>query len=317
MKYIIKLMSFILTVIFMFSACTASVPAGKEEVKLYFANKAKNSLVTETTYINEASLGNTQTLVAEVMEKMFSGPVNTEFSAVIPKGVSLKAVSESKDEPGLVNINLKGDFYIDSKEADSASVELLARYSIIMTLCQFENIKKVKIYINDEDLRSDGGKGEIVVPLGSSSLRTESPTGSEARTEKFITLYFTDKDGKHLHPETRKASMTDNSIEKTVVTELIKGPVSPDLKRTFSKNTEIVSIETTEEVCFVNFTGAFLSGIESGSQEEKIAVYSVVDSLARIAGIEKVQILMDAKKPENDVNQLFSAPLDNNSKLLE
>jgi len=312
-----KLISLILIIVFVFSSCSSGVPAGKEEVKLYFANKARNSLVTETTFINEASLGNTQTLVAEVMEKMFAGPVNTEFSSVIPKGVSLKAVSESKEDPGLVNINLSGDFYVDSKEENSASIELLARYSIIMTLCQFENIKKVKIYVNDEELRSDGGKGGIVEPLGSSSVLTDSPSGSEARTEKFITLYFTDRKGKTLRPETRKATMTDNSIEKTVVAELIKGPASSELERTFSKNTEIVSIETTEEVCFVNFTAAFLSGLESGSEAEKLAVYSVVDSLTRIAGIEKVQILIDGKKPEKDENQLFSAPLERNTKLME
>ncbi len=317
MKRFINLIALSLIAVLLLSACSTDKPVGKGEIKLYFADKEKTTLVSETAYINEASFGNTQTLVTEVMEKLFDGPVNPENSAVIPEGVSLRGASESKNEPGLVNIDIGGEFYLNTTEPNNASNELLARYSIVMTLCQFENIKKVKIYVNGEDLRSMGGKGEIVEPLGSSSVLTDSPSSSETRTEKFITLYFTDKEGKMLHPETRKATMTDNSIEKTVITELIKGPVSPNLERTFPKDTEFISVETTEEVCFVNFTGAFMSEFKNNYQSQELAVYSVVNSLTRIAGIEKVQILIDGKKPESDGNQLFSAPLERNAALAE
>ena len=82
------------------------------------------------------------------------------------------------------------------------------------------------------------------------------------------------------------------------------------------ENTELLGIETTEGVCFVNFTGGFIDGIQSGSYREKTLVYSVVNSLTRISGIDKVQILIDGKKPEEDKNQLFSVPLERNENIL-
>ena len=161
------------------------------------------------------------------------------------------------------------------------------------------------------------GNGDIILPMGSEKIMTDSPSGEGSRTEKFVTLYFTDKKSKQLYPETRKVVMTDNSIEKTVITELIKGPVSDDYYATVPRDAELISIETAEEVCFVNFSGEFISGFERGSSKEKTAVFSVVNSLTRIAGIEKVQILIDGKKPEEDVNQLFSTPLERNESIMK
>lgn len=308
---------FAIIVSLLFTACAPSVPAGQKAIELYFVTASRDSLASETGYISENDFKNTKTLVGAVMDKLLAGPSNPEYKSIIPDGVTLRGVSESKTDYGTVNIDLGGEFYKKlSDDSSLASDELLARYSIICTLCQFENIRKIKFYINGEDLRASGGKGDIVQPMGSDNVLVNSPSSVETQTEKFVTLYFTDKNGKKLYPETRKATMADSSLEKTIVTELIRGPVSEDLQRTLVPSAELVSIETTEEVCFVNLSAASMSKIESGSDEERVAVYSIVNSLTRVAGIEKVQILIDGKKPEKDVHQLFSTPLERNQSII-
>lgn len=311
-----KCIGFVLIVSLLLCGCSAEVPAGQKAIELYFVNSSRDSLVAETGYIDENDFSSTETLVSAVMQKLFDGPSNPEYSRIIPEDVTLKGFSESKTDYGTINIDLGGNFYQKKSDSALASDELLARYSIICTLCQFENIRKVKFYINGTDLRESGGKGDIVQPMGSDNILTNSPSSIETQTEKFITLYFTDEDGKKLYPETRKAAMTDNSLEKTIVNELIRGPVSEDLERTLPSGAELISVETTEEVCFVNLSAASMAKIESGSDEEKTAVYSIVNSLTRVAGIEKVQILINGKKPENDVNQLFSVPLERNQNII-
>ena len=316
MKRIITIICILLVFVVSFSSCSGKVPDGMREVKLYFADSSRTSLVCETAHMAREDFSDRVTLVKSVMKKLLSGPTVPENISIIPDGVTLRGVSLSSFDPTTVNIDLGGDYYESLSREGLASVELLARYSIICTLCQFENIKKIKFYINGKDMCSSFGEGDIIAPMGSEKIMMDSPSGKEAKTEKFVTLYFTDRKSRKLYPETRKAVMTDNSVEKTVITELIKGPVSDDYYNTIPEDVELISVETAEEVCFVNFSKTFINGFESGSQKEKIAVYSVVNSLTRIAGIEKVQILIDGKKPENDVNQLFSTPLERNENIV-
>lgn len=317
MNKFIKIIAFFNAACIALCSCSAQTPQGKRAIELYFTNSSRDSLTSETAYIDEASFASTKKLIDAVMSKLLGGPSNPEHKSIIGEGVTLRGFSQSKTEYGTINIDLGGDFYQSSSDTRLASDELLARYSIICTLCQFENIRKVKFYVNGEDLRSMGGKGDIVQPMGSDDIFMNSPSGAESQTEKFVTLYFTDKHGNKLYPETRKATMADSSLEKTIINELIKGPLSEELEPTLPRTLELASLETTEEVCFVNLTSSSLSKLDSDGVRMKTAVYSIVNSLTRIAGIEKVQILIDGKKPETDKYQLFSSPLERNQSIIE
>ena len=74
--------------------------------------------------------------------KEFSNYYNTIFASDIEQ----KNLYQ-KEEEGTVNIDLSKEYLSLRKKDSPHSDELLARYSIICTLCQFEEIKKVKIYI--------------------------------------------------------------------------------------------------------------------------------------------------------------------------
>lgn len=316
MKRIIYLFLLLAVIVSMFSSCSTKVPSDMLELDLYFANATKDSLVTENAYINKQKRENTTEFIKEIMSGLFRGPVTEGYTSVIPEGVKLRGVSLDKNEAGTVNIDLSEEYYTGRDSDALPSEELLARYSIISTLCQFEEIKKVKIFVDGKTMTETSGEGEALSAMGSGSVMINSPSSVETKTEKFVTLYFTDKNGKNLYPEIRKATMTDNSLEKTVVNELVRGPVSNSLERTFSDTAQLISVETTENVCFVNFSEGFLSKIEQDATGEKIAVYSVVNSLTRLPEIEKVQILIDGKKPEYDVYQLFSVPLERDESII-
>lgn len=305
-----KITALLLAIILIFSSgCTPDKGSDSIEVDLYFSNATKDSLAVQKAIIQKPDMTDTVTLVKKLMSLLLSGPTAEGYRALIPEGTLIRGVSLSDEELGTVNIDLSKEYYNKTEKNTPPSEELLARYSIISTLCQFDDIKKVKLYVDGKDMYSSSGKDDILPSMGASSVMINSPSSIETKTEKFVTLYFTDKNGVYLYPETRKATMTDNSLEKTVVNELIRGPVSNEYFRTFSDSAQLVSIETTENVCFVNFSVGFLSGTDKDTYSEKTAVYSVVNSLTRLPQIEKVQILIDGKKPEKDVYQLYSTPL--------
>lgn len=298
------------------SACSLDKAKNTVEFKLYFSNSAKDSLVTENAVLDISERKNTVSFVRKIVNMLLDGPSTEGYVSVIPSDVRLLGVSLEKAEEGTVNIDLSKEYYTGRKKDAPHSEELLARYSIVSTLCQFEEIKKVKIYIDGKDMMASSGKDEVLNAMGQNSIMINSPSSVETKTEKFVTLYFTDKNGVNLYPETHKATMTDNSLEKTVVNELIRGPVSSTYIRTFPESCQLISVETTEGVCFVNFSGAFRAKKEDDRLSDRTAVYSVVNSLTRLPGIEKVQILIDGKKPENDPYQLFSTPLERDESLI-
>jgi len=250
------------------------------------------------------------------MKLLLKGPKTEGYKAVIPSDVKLRGVSLEKGEDGIINVDLSKEYFTSRNKDFSHSEELLSRYSIICTLCQFEEIKKVKIYIDGKDMLALSGDNEMLLAMGSNNIMIDSPSSVDTKTEKFVTLYFTDKNGVNLYPETHKATMTDNSLEKTVVNELIRGPVSGGYVRTFPESVQLISVETTGGVCFVNFSGGFMPKEDDDSFTQRTAVYSVVNSLTRLPDIEKVQILIDGKKPEKDEYQLFSIPLERDETMI-
>ncbi len=311
-----KIIALILIISLAFcTSCSPKVPENTIKTQLYFSNSASDNLVTEVAYVPAGNRENTVEFVRVIMSKLLDGPLVEGNKRVIPEGVYLRGVSLEPGQDGVVNIDLSKEYYQNIQEDALASEELLARYSIVCTLCQFDEIKKIKFYVDGKDMMASSGDGEVLSAMGLGSVMVNSPSSVETQTEKFVTLYFTDKIGIKLYPETHKATMTDNSLEKTVVNELIRGPVSNEFERTFPESTQLISAETTEGVCFVNFSGDFVAKIDD-ARREKTAVYSVVNSLTRLPGIEKVQILVDGKKPENDTQQLFSMPLERDESMI-
>ena len=84
-------------------------------------------------------------------------------------------------------------------------------------------------------------------------------TDTMTKDSKRIVLYFADKNGDCLITENRTIKITDtNPVEQYVVIELIKGPLSSDAKSILSQDTELISAQTTDNVCFVNFKSGFI-----------------------------------------------------------
>lgn len=310
MKKLLYTSVIVILTVLVFASCKDDVPSGMNEIKLYFSNAEKNGLAFETDYIKSDLMSDKKELVSTVMNRLFKGPSSSSEKPIIPLGVSLRGVSVNSDDKTEINIDLAGDYYRDPSQDGALALELLSRYSIIYTLCQFDGIDKVQIYVNGKQLRSDNGTGEFVEAIGSENIMTSAPSDGDSSSSKLVTLYFADSDGKLLEAESRRVKNKFGSYEKTLINELIAGPRYETHKAVIPSGTRLISIEQTEGVCFVNLSGEFASGLKPGSQEEKIAVYSIVNTLTRLSEIEKVQILTDGKKRENDPSSLYSSPLE-------
>ena len=76
-----------------------------------------------------------------------------------------------------------------------------------------------------------------------------------------------------------------------------------------ASDTKVLSVETTDRICYVNFKDGFLEKNAASSGKSKLVVDSVVKSLTGLNNVDSVQFLIDGKKTEKfgdtDISGLF------------
>lgn len=297
MKRVISTVIVFFLVIISVLGCGNKTALNGTPYNLYFSNLEKNNLVVEQRNILSDDI---EDAAKKVVEELIKGPeINTNL-AVIPKETKLLGL---EIENGVAVVNFSIDYFPTSSDADIT--ELLARYSIVHTLCDIDGIDKVKIFIDGIELTNSAG-----VPVG--ALGKEdillNYDATQATPPIDVCLYFPDKNAMKLHKEVRNVPLVDNSVEKTVVMELIKGPVSGELTSTIPADTKVLSVETKEKICFVNLSREFIDYHADGSTAEVFTVYSIVNSLTELENIESVQFLIEGEKVDVLRHMLLDTP---------
>ena len=144
-----------------------------------------------------------------------------------------------------------------------------------------------------------------------------SPLPSGNRENKVhVLLYFPDKNAIYLVPEDRYAVLND-SIEKTVVLELLKGPSDKNKNNPIPKGTRLLSIAKNNDTITVNFSKEISKNHPGGSTGEIMTVYSIVNSLTEIPGVKKVKFQIEGKDFTTLAGHLaMDKPLTRNRSLL-
>ncbi|SHI50998.1 Sporulation and spore germination [Geosporobacter subterraneus DSM 17957] len=117
------------------------------------------------------------------------------------------------------------------------------------------------------------------------------------KTKYEMNLYFGSPDYKQLVIEKRIIVSEELSEEKVIVEELIKGPRNKVLRASIPPETRLLSVNTTEGICYVNLSNEFLNTYRWSQQmNEAITIWSIVNSLTELNEVQGVQILVEGNK---------------------
>jgi spore germination protein GerM len=285
-KIILLITVFLLAGIAVFTIANRSNNRGRTDVVLYFLSADKSSI---SGYGKEFSEESNEALYKEVAENLIKGPKNKRYTALMDKNTELKSIT---NENGNLTVDFSGD-YPDS--------ELLSTYAVIKTFSQLPDVKSVMVKYNGLDVL---GRGFI----SGDEINLESDDDCAVT----VHLYFADEDKQKLVGEYRKINILDTQpIEQYIIAELIKGPKLKGLTRLLPKEADIVSAETTDGTCYVNFKKSF-----SSKASRELMIYSIVNSLTERTSVDCVQFLIDGKKSDNDGTPDISVPLYRNETLI-
>lgn len=78
--------------------------------------------------------------------------------------------------------------------------------------------------------------------------------------------------------------------------ELLRGEVPRGCDRPLPSGTELLGVSVSDGVATANFSEELRSGFRGGSDNEGVTVYAIVNTLTKLPGIEKAQILIEGQR---------------------
>ncbi len=248
----------------------------EKTVELFYMNM-DSTKITGEDYVPEAEGG--LSLANELLQKLQSEPESEELRQTIPQTVTVNGCSYS----GYALIVDFSEEYYNMGMTE----EVLVRAAVVKTLVQINGFSSVSFTVNSEPLKD--ASGDVVGVMSAESF-VENP-GQQINTsiEATLTLYFASSDGTALVKETRSVHYSSNiSLDKLVVEQLIEGPETSGLLATIPSETRPINISTVEGVCYVSLDETFQN--QNTEVTEQVVLYSIVNSLAELPDVEKVQI---------------------------
>ncbi len=188
--------------------------------------------------------------------------------------------------------------------------EVLCRATVVKTMCQIPGIDFVLFNVNGQLLIDSNG---VQTGLMTSEFFIEN-TGAEINYK--VTLYFANETGDSLKVTSRNIFYTGAApIEELVINQLINGPTEIGLYASIPNGTTLLNVSTKESICYVDFNEKFLEKLPDVTDE--VTIYSVVNSLVELPGINKVQFRINGKSVETFGNTSFDVLFERNLSISE
>lgn len=278
--------------------------------KIYYLNSAMTMLEPQDYTMPEKTADRDETQIdweiIRLMDQLKTVPKDLDRQAAVPDKVGFE---KYKLEDKVLYL-----YFDNNYSMMNSTREILCRASLVRTLTQVKGVDYVAVYTAEQPLMDSAGSP--VRPMANSDfIDNISNVNSYEKTE--LVLYFSDGAGEKLVRETRDVVHNVNtSLEKLIVEQLIAGPSRQGMNPTLPKETKLLNVSVNENVCYINFDSTFLNN--TLEVKEYIPIYSIVNSLAAVTSINKVQITVNGSqefmfRDSISLNQLFERNLDYNA----
>jgi len=136
--------------------------------------------------------------------------------------------------------------------------------------------------------------------------------------KKVITLYYSNSNADKVVADKREVEISkDTQIERLVFEELQKGPKNEGLVATIPKGTRLLSVSTENGICTLNLSKEFVDNHPGGTAGETMTLFSIVNTMTELPGIEKVQFLIEGQKQDAYIHVAFSEPFKRNNSIIQ
>ena len=304
MRRIIKSLSNLImigVISIMLVACNDSVTKESSQLSVYYIDKTGTRINSEEYKSNETVENK---IINNLIGKLSKDGKDSKNKRAIPKNVIVNGFNLKN---GIVTIDFDNGY-----ESIKNDKEVFVRAAIVLTLIQIPAVKGIAFTVDGEPYEKITGQAVGVMDANSFVVGLRGDKNKYAKSD--FVLYYSNEDGTALKKYyLKEASYNTLSKEEYIVKKLIKGPKKSGYMPTLSSNIKVNSVNTSNNICYVDFDKAFLD--EQSRVSNEIVIYSIVDSLSELNEIHKVQITVDGSSDnvyhrEIDLKEPFIRNLD-------
>ena len=252
-----------------------------ETIKLFYGDENNEKMVSEERDITYNKDENKYEIT---LEELIKGPDDEKLNANINDDTEVLGTTKQ-------NTDLIVDLSDEFNRFSGSVAEIIAVGSVVNTMTQFENIERVKILIEGE---------ELIGPSGEPRDFMESfPLDPRQETTSEITLYFADQNATYVVPEKRTINASENINQenyiKQVVEELIKGPQTEELSPIIPPETKVISVDIENSIAHIDFSEEMHTKHWGGAAGEAMTINSLANTLTEFDYINKVKLTVNGE----------------------
>jgi germination protein M len=283
------------------------IPNNKTKIEVYYKNNTSKTLEYETRFISDKKDSNS---IRESLEAFLSAPKSAYLISNYNPNIDINDVKYFEEQR-------KVEVYFSTKYRDMTTIEeVFFRTASVWTLTSLDYIEDVYFFVGDEPLLTKNGVKFNA--LGRNNILINPELSPDKSGTKEVILYFSDENKEMLLPVVKYIGVNpDKLIEKYIVEQLIEGPNDTKLRQIVPRETKIREIRTELGICFINLSADFLTKQLGDVNAEKLAVYSIVNSITELEYITSVQFLIDSKRVDMTIDDLdFSVQIERNENII-
>ncbi|UFT97965.1 GerMN domain-containing protein [Radiobacillus kanasensis] len=283
------------------------------ERQLYLLD-SNGMVVPQTVSIPKAESKAVASQVLEYLVK--NGPVTellpNGFQAVLPAGTQILGLDMK--ENGTLVVDVSDEF--KNYEAESEEEILQA---MTYTLTQFENVKKVQLWINgyEQEVMPVNGTPISKGVSRANGINIREGHSVDLMNSEAVTLYYpTQHDGNFYHvPITQHVEVEKDNVYQSIVETLVNGPtLGSNLLNVFNDGTSLTAEPTYKDgVLTLNFNENVLNSVEQASISDKV-METLVLTLTDQPGVEAVDVKVEnVEQVFNESGEAYSEPVTRNT----
>lgn len=254
--------------------------------EISYLNKSETKIVPEVHYLQGTS---TKEMIVEVLTLLSAVPNNKELEATLPGGINIVNYAFEGTQ---VTVAL-GEKY---KEL-SKTTEVLTRAAIVRSLTSIPEVEYVMLTVNGEPLLDTMGNA-VGIMTADMFIDYAGQKNTDSYEQAKVRLYFANETGDKLIAINRSLAfnmdISNISMERLVVEQLLAGPASDESYPTINPATKLLGITVKDGVCYLNFSKDILTPVNNVTSD--VTIYSIVNSLVELSNVNKVEISIEGNK---------------------
>lgn len=266
--------------------CLFLVSCGKKSetgMSIYYVNEARTGFV-------EKKIKCKSDTPEDIVKELYNNLRKPSVDGTSKVATDSMVINDVALEGGILYLNFTSG-YSELSDRDKA----LFRTSVSKTMSALDFVEYVRIYENGSPITDSNGLD--IGLLNNQSFITDGNSDDEIDTTEVI-IYYSDSVGSSLVGEKKTITYDKNTpVEKVILKHIIDGPSYSGNKRTVPSNLRILSVYTKKGTCYVNFDSSFLNSLADVSAD--VTIYSIVDTLCGLNGIQRVQFMVDGSSDWN------------------